>query len=585
MNNSYNYNAASDDTFSDDGIFLRPSDRDRFDYVMRSLRDNHVSLALSSDNDGVLDHYGRMVVSRLRKSGNLQVEVFQPKNTEQLLQRLNQILSGISFDDALKFEGSPSAHRVLVAEDAKSIVPRDLELLARLVEDFPGANVSLVLIFDREGMQIHEGALDSFGQRLLRWPVDAPTREEGDALLAAARAVGLEVDARKLLAATGYAEEPPPPFHSNAAFDPDAPFDPDDPIYQNNPFREDGPGRTGVFENQDGRTEPSFFGELPHAPVEPPEYVYPDEESPEPRTGMSSLLRWSLTGVAVVVVTVAAVLILVPGVQSRLAGLPLLKQLWPAKMPDSKVAITEAPTKSVTPSAQPKPAPAELAAPAPTPATTAGSENSSLSAAAAPDPATATVPPAPVKAPVPAEEKVAPAKAAPSAAETPKPAAKPSAGNADSPPAQAPKPATKAASKPAVTVTAEDSVSDAKPAKNANTAKAEPGKQTDKAQTSQSERGTDQAIRKAPADSVFVQHASLASMADAQAWRTQHPALSKAKIVAVNTRDKGIRYAVISGPFASRKDAEEFAARDGVPTGPWLRPQKLLQAALLPAKR
>jgi hypothetical protein len=97
-------------------------------------------------------------------------------------------------------------------------------------------------------------------------------------------------------------------------------------------------------------------------------------------------------------------------------------------------------------------------------------------------------------------------------------------------------------------------------------------------------RSEERLVRAAPPGSIFVQHVSLASKADAQAWRARHRGLARTRIIAVNTSGKEIKYAVVSGPFASRKEAEAFAARDGVATAPWFRPQASLRAAL-PAER
>jgi septal ring-binding cell division protein DamX len=100
-----------------------------------------------------------------------------------------------------------------------------------------------------------------------------------------------------------------------------------------------------------------------------------------------------------------------------------------------------------------------------------------------------------------------------------------------------------------------------------------------------SERGVDQMIRQAVAGSIFVQHVSVGSMAEAQEWRAQYGALSGARIAAVTTQNKGVRYILLSGPFANMKEAEAFARRQGIPADPWLRPVKSLQRALLPASR
>jgi septal ring-binding cell division protein DamX len=74
-------------------------------------------------------------------------------------------------------------------------------------------------------------------------------------------------------------------------------------------------------------------------------------------------------------------------------------------------------------------------------------------------------------------------------------------------------------------------------------------------------------------------------MAEAQEWRAQFAALNKSRIAAVKTPDKGVKYVVISGPFATQKEAESFAARPGVPADPWLRPLKSLQRALVSSSR
>jgi len=119
-----------------DGIFLRTADRKRFDYVLRGVREDSLSLALSSDNDGLLDHYGRLMINKLRKSDGLQIEVFLPQNTEALLERFNQILADLSIDEARNAETSQAPRRVLLAHDAKAISERDLQLLSRLVRIF-----------------------------------------------------------------------------------------------------------------------------------------------------------------------------------------------------------------------------------------------------------------------------------------------------------------------------------------------------------------------------------------------------------------------------------------------------------------
>lgn len=571
----------SNDTVGSDGIFLRGSDRRRFDYVMRSVRESSLSLALSSDNDGMLDHYGRLVLARLRKTAGLQVEVFLPQNTEQMLERFNQILVGISLEDSRKTEGSPAPRRVLIAHDAKAIGKREMQLLARLVQDFPGANVSLVLLVDRAGMQLHERTLDSFGQRLLRWPVEAPTRAEGEALLKAARAAGFEVEVRKVLAATGFAEmkvtpkpakdEPTKADSAQSRFEAQLALARRERREQE---AADDPADSRV--NLDGRTEPTLespftaTGGLP--PVPPPQ---PDEPTPPARSRLSSFLRWTLASVLMLLVSATVVFVLfAPRLPPHVLRSPLLQQLLPPWAIETLASFAPPPS--------PAPAPASVPA--------AAADSADKNAVRADSPVAAAEPPlaeAPkadmAKNEAPKAEAVKPD--APRA-EAPKPdAPKPDAPKPDAPKAEAPKAeAPKADASKADASKAGASKADASKAEAAKTEASRPANATE-ALAPRSERGVDQLVRNAPAGSFFVQHVSLGSMAEAQEWRAQYRALSQAKIVAVNTQDKGVKFAVVSGPFATRKDAETFAAREGVPAEPWLRPLKSLQAALLVAGR
>lgn len=527
-------NEVSNDAVGSDGIFLRASDRRRFDYVMRSLRENSLSLALSSDNEGVLDHYGRMVLARLRKTEGLQVEVFLPQNTEQLLERFNQILAGVSIEDARRTEGSPAPRRVLIAHDAKAVSVRDLQLVARLVKDFPGANVSLVLLVDRAGMQLHERTLDIFGQRLLRWPVEAPTRSEGDALLKVGRAIGFEVEVKKLLAATGYAELRIAP-QPKAAPEPDNAAQTRFEAHLAAARAERPAQETG---ERPARTEPTLDG-APPAPSKP--FTEPSRA----RRLLGNVLRWTAAMVLLLVVSAAVVLLLfAQNLSPAVVHSPILKDNLPPWAMDAVVAVVgKPPSAALAPIAPPEPAAAApAAATVPAAAADLPKEQPAPEATAAD---AEKLPPAPPE----------PAKAGPAAAETAK-------------------------AEPAKTEAAPTPAPAAEPAKAA-LAKAEPADVL----APRSERGVDQLVRQTRPGSFFVQHVSLGSMAEAQEWRAQHRALAQARIAAVSTPDKGVKFAVISGPFANRKEAEGFAGRPGIPADPWLRPLKSLQDALQPAGR
>jgi len=519
----------SNDLVGNEGIFLRAADRSRFDYVIRAVRESSQSLALSSNSEGVLDHYGRLVLAKLRKSAGLQVEVFLPQNTEQLLERFNQILSDISIEDARNPDNSLAPRRVLLAHDAKAINQRDLQLLARLVQDFPGANLSLVMLVDKLGMQLHERTLDSFGQRLLRWPVETPTRAEGDALLTVARALGREVEVKKVLAATGYAEiKIAPKQKKESSAEPSsaqARFEAQ--LAAARKERQQLEEQAEAEAERLRRTEPSFDAAPAAKPV---------LEGAPKRGLLGRLLRWFAALMLLLVVSLGVVVLLFADKASPLlANSPILKDNLPRWAMAALVSVVGKPP------------------------TTQLEEQKAAAAASAAAPAE---PPAPSD-PAPAvDTRDVKAESAPAAVKT------------------------EAVAVPAQTEAKPEAKPDLKAETRADSkAESKPESKPSDALAPRSERGVDQLVRQTKAGSFFVQHVSLGSMAEAQEWRAQFGALTKAMIAAVNTPDKGVKFAVISGPFATRKEAETYAARTGMPPDPWLRPVRSLQTALLPASR
>jgi hypothetical protein len=69
--------------------------------------------------------------------------------------------------------------------------------LARLVQNFPGANIRIVLLL---GTSTHSRKVfDSFDRRMLRWDIEAPTPEQAEAMLLQGREDGCEGAVKTLL--------------------------------------------------------------------------------------------------------------------------------------------------------------------------------------------------------------------------------------------------------------------------------------------------------------------------------------------------------------------------------------------------
>lgn len=191
-----------DELISPTAFFMRPSDKTRYDFLLRSLLDDKRAAILVSDCDALLDHYGRMLADALRKSRELAVEVYFPNSTEAVLARFNRILADLTVAEAIKLDGSSAPQRLLLVYDGKGTGLKEIQLLARLVKDFPGANTRLVLLLQSQGEDADK-KIEAFGKIALRWDVERPTSDEAKALLNDAQAKGMGPEVQALLDATG----------------------------------------------------------------------------------------------------------------------------------------------------------------------------------------------------------------------------------------------------------------------------------------------------------------------------------------------------------------------------------------------
>jgi hypothetical protein len=192
--------------FDGGNIFYRSKDKQRFQFALDAIVDEGLGLAVIGTNEAVLDHYCRMLVARLRDLNIFQLEVFLPTNTDSLLKRFNEMLATMSLEMARKPADLNAPVKLLVVNDAKSVNEEQWNLLVRLIADFPGVNVRLVLFLDTTGWPGYEKPLGMFGRRLYRWVVETPSLEEASELMQAAKENGYQGETETLLLHAGLGE-------------------------------------------------------------------------------------------------------------------------------------------------------------------------------------------------------------------------------------------------------------------------------------------------------------------------------------------------------------------------------------------
>lgn len=196
-------------------VYFRHADRLRLEGCVAGLLRDGRSLALSCNREAALDHYSRLLFARLRESSpTSQLEVYFPADTAAMLARFNEVLASQSVEQAMKLSGQESAARIMIVHDAGSLADHEVQLLARLVQNFPGANIRIVLLLGTSARS--RKIFESFDRRMLRWDIEAPTPDQAEAMLAQGREDGCE-GAVKALLQKMQAPEPGEPVQADPA--------------------------------------------------------------------------------------------------------------------------------------------------------------------------------------------------------------------------------------------------------------------------------------------------------------------------------------------------------------------------------
>lgn len=169
---------------------FRAADRMRIDGCANAVAQEGLSLALYCPMEALLDHYLNLLLVRVRQQApEHRIEVYFPANTDSLLGRFNEVLANQSLNQAVKVQASLNPAQIWIVHDAQSLPESEIQLLARLIQNFPGANIRAVLLMAGQA-NAHKSPLSAFGRKILRWDIEAPTEEQAQAALDQARNEG-----------------------------------------------------------------------------------------------------------------------------------------------------------------------------------------------------------------------------------------------------------------------------------------------------------------------------------------------------------------------------------------------------------
>ena len=152
-------------------FYQSPSDKARFDVLLKVLSEEGPNLAIIGDDEVALAHYGRTIYQRLSQLPNAQVDLWGAIDSEKLVNRFNDILSELTLEQAQDKSQRAPVRRCFIITDAHAVQTLELQLLSRLIQGFPASHVHAVLLIHRN--EPYQKKLEVFGKSLLRWELES----------------------------------------------------------------------------------------------------------------------------------------------------------------------------------------------------------------------------------------------------------------------------------------------------------------------------------------------------------------------------------------------------------------------------
>ena len=164
-------------------FYFQSDDRELVDGCVTALTRDGLNVAILASHAAVLDHYGSLLINRLRKfTPTSKVEVYFPTSSDDVLGRFNQTLANQSLAQAMQGRKNILATQFWVLNNASAIPEHELQLLASLVHNFPGANIRLILFLDTS--RHTNPSLAAFGKNITRWDIALPSADQKEQLVA-----------------------------------------------------------------------------------------------------------------------------------------------------------------------------------------------------------------------------------------------------------------------------------------------------------------------------------------------------------------------------------------------------------------
>tara|TARA_B100001287_G_C22662060_1_gene520887 strand:+ start:317 stop:1597 length:1281 start_codon:yes stop_codon:yes gene_type:complete len=163
----------SSELFKDDLLYLTKQHQDDFYSFFKKFLQSNSNLIFCSTNPAIANYYSNFFEKKISNFENIKVEKFFPNDSETVIKKFNSILKEVSIEDSKQIN-KESTRKIFIIPDLESINPYELQLLSRIINDFPASNVNFITFVKDIENNKRNNFIDLVRKNTFIWQISYP---------------------------------------------------------------------------------------------------------------------------------------------------------------------------------------------------------------------------------------------------------------------------------------------------------------------------------------------------------------------------------------------------------------------------
>lgn len=159
--------------FKDDLLYLTKEHQDDFYVFFKKFLQSNSNLIFCSTNPAIANYYSNFFEKKISNFENIKVEKFFPNDSETVINKFNSILKEVSIEDSKQIN-KDSTRKIFIIPDLESINPYELQLLSRIINDFPASNVNFISFVKDIENNKRNNFIDLVRKNTFIWQIPSP---------------------------------------------------------------------------------------------------------------------------------------------------------------------------------------------------------------------------------------------------------------------------------------------------------------------------------------------------------------------------------------------------------------------------